>query len=48
MKKIKPVFGIDAPPPRPTSGALRLVLLWFGVPLVGFLFALDLLIWLLK
>lgn len=41
------VAGHRLPPPRPTRHALRLVLLWFALPVVGLLALLDLLLYLL-
>lgn len=39
--------GYRLPPPRPTRHALRLVILWFALFLVGLLALLDLLLYLL-
>jgi len=47
MPRKKPtVMGVHAPPPRPTLSAAFLVALYFGLPIICLLFAIDLLIWL--
>ena len=47
LRKAGTVAGYRLPPPRPTWHALRLVLLWLGLPLVGLLALLDVLLYLL-
>ena len=44
-KPSKPVLGVTASAPRPTPAALRLALIYLGLPLVGSLLVLDLVVW---
>lgn len=41
----KPVLGVTAAAPRPTPAALRLALLYLGLPFVTALLVLDIAIW---
>ena len=44
-KRSEPILGVIAPAPRPTSAALRLALLYVGLPLVGTLLIVDIAVW---
>ena len=48
MARRKPakVMGVDAPAPRPTWAAVRLVLAYVGVPVLAALLAFDVAVWL--
>lgn len=45
-KSAKPVMGVRAPAPRVTWAAVRLAVLYLGLPILAGLVALDVVIWL--
>ena len=45
-KRAKAIMGVDAPGPKPTATAIWLAVRYLGLPLIGLLAALDVIVWL--